>query len=185
MGQRTLGNGAYAPDFQGRRQRVDRRLLNAVAAVVPLGATVLDIGCGIGCLVRGLRDRGYEAYGVDGTPGIAALTDGLVNELDLTGPAGYCRQIAWGVCTEVGEHIPREFEGRLFDNLAKLVTVGLILTWADEGSRGYGHVNCRTPIYVASELARRGLYVDEGATRAARACARPKYRGRLMVVRRG
>lgn len=185
MGQRTLANGAYAPGFQGRRQRVDRRLVAAVAAVVPLGATVLDIGCGFGCLVRGLRERGYEAFGVDGTPGIAALTDGLVDELDLSGPVIYSRTIAWGVCTEVGEHIPREHESQLLDNLAKLVRVGLILTWADEGSRGYGHVNCRSPVYVASELARRRLFVDEQATRDARAHVRPKYRSRLMVVRHG
>jgi SAM-dependent methyltransferase len=47
-------------------QNVNRRYFaHYVQAVAPAGGVVLDFGCGPGTLVRMLRERGYEAYGVD------------------------------------------------------------------------------------------------------------------------
>lgn len=41
---------------------VDARFIDML---VPRGARVLDLGCGIGSAVKALRQRGHEAYGID------------------------------------------------------------------------------------------------------------------------
>jgi SAM-dependent methyltransferase len=39
------------------------------------GARILDIGCGIGSAVNGLRARGHAAYGVDPTPDVLEVAE--------------------------------------------------------------------------------------------------------------
>ena len=47
-------------------QDVNRRyFVHYVQQTVPPGSVVLDFGCGAGTMVRMLRARGYDAYGVD------------------------------------------------------------------------------------------------------------------------
>ncbi|WP_307000538.1 bifunctional 2-polyprenyl-6-hydroxyphenol methylase/3-demethylubiquinol 3-O-methyltransferase UbiG [Arthrobacter sp. V1I7] len=41
---------------------VDARFVDML---IPRGARVLDLGCGIGSAVKALRQRGHEAYGID------------------------------------------------------------------------------------------------------------------------
>jgi len=51
---------AYGTDLQ-----VDARFVDMLAR---RGSTVLDIGCGHGSAVSGLRARGHDAYGIDPSP---------------------------------------------------------------------------------------------------------------------
>ena len=54
-----------------------------LVALLEPGARVLDVGCGDGGLVRVLRERGFEAYGVDPrAPQRPHLTAAKVEELD-------------------------------------------------------------------------------------------------------
>ena len=57
-----------------------------------------------------------QVRAIDGAPGVAAITGGLVQTADLTtelrlGVAD------WVLCLEVAEHIPRAFEDKLLANL--------------------------------------------------------------------
>lgn len=186
--KKTLPNGAYTPEFQGHRQRVDEAMVAAVVAVIPKECSIVDLGCGIGKLSEALRRRGYDCQGIDGTPGIMEATHGLVMEQDLTDPGfatEYGRNWDWGICTEVGEHVPEAYEGALLSNITRVVKEGLILTWADHDAKGYGHVNCKSQVYVASRLAAEfEMQVDEEMTQLLRSKIRAKYRERSMVVRR-
>ena len=76
------------------------------------GASLLELGAGMGCYTAALRDLAAhsavgpsEARGFDGAPGVTALTDGLVGEADLTTRL-QLRQADWLLSLEVGEHVP-------------------------------------------------------------------------------
>ena len=62
------------------------------------------------------------------------------------------------ISIEVGEHIPREHEKTFFDNIVKSAKKMIVLTWAVPGQVGEGHVNNRTPEYVAHEIEKRGKF---------------------------
>ena len=191
MNEEQLAPGAFTEELQSRRSRVRRTrgpnesLLKAIVATVPIDKLVMDIGAGNGTYVQALRKLGYKITGVDGTSGIHELTGGLVRHADLT---GNCRHLFdstdWGLCIEVGEHVPKELEQRFIDAVGGIPFEGLIITWASPGQRGSGHVNCRTPVYVAAEFARRGWRVDDGATVEARGLCDKHYNKRLIVLRR-
>ncbi len=165
--------GPFPLDMQRRMaQRFIRRhknpvAYNAVVATVPAGKSVLDVGSGWGHYVVPLAEAGYRARGIDGTPGIAELPEsrGLIDEVDLE--SDDCRRFFgrwdWALFLEVGEHIPRRHEQSLIDKVASIPTEGLIVTWAP-GSKGHGHVNCRTDVWVAQQFIRRGWEVNEEAT---------------------
>ncbi len=56
-----------------------RRKFAAIAAMVPAGARVLDIGCGTGSLINLLREKGVRGTGIeiDGTRIAAAIANGV------------------------------------------------------------------------------------------------------------
>ena len=60
-------NWVPAPRYILRRDRVLRHLRGAAPC------RVLDIGCGPGALISELAGRGYDAYGVDGSPTALSL----------------------------------------------------------------------------------------------------------------
>jgi 2-polyprenyl-3-methyl-5-hydroxy-6-metoxy-1,4-benzoquinol methylase len=55
-------------------------VVDRVGAITPKSARVLDVGCGAGYLVTELRDRGYDALGVD--PSDAARRAAAKREVD-------------------------------------------------------------------------------------------------------
>jgi len=182
----TDRQGAYTNRTQRRRgKRINQELLSSFAAVIPKESSVVDIGAGTGAYVQALRDLGYKATGIDGTPGIEKLSKGLVKHQNITRECldwfGKCR---WAIFIEVGEHIPAEFENMVIFNVSHIPLEGLIVSWADEGQRGRGHINCHNPIYIASQFGYRGWVVDRDLTRIAKQHSGKGYNKRLMVLRR-
>ena len=189
MANKTLENGAYSPNFQGSRQRVSSNYMAVFRALIPHSENVVDIGTGNGCHVQAMRDEGWRATGIDGTPGIENSTNGLVHEFDLSKfDINKCAlyQSTWAICFEVGEHIPPKYEIDFIKNLAHLTRQWLAITWAGKEDRGYGHVNCHHPGHVSQLLYRVGGFVfDEEKTYIAKeAIAKPKYKNKIMVFRR-
>jgi len=186
MGSKILPNGAYTPRFQGSRQRKPVNTIAAITKVIPKWDSVVDIGCATGLLPKGLRELGYRAWGVEGTPGIGE-TDENIYEVDLSKsiPARRAKKLQadWGVCLEVGEHIPAKDFHIFLKNLKKLAREFLIITWADHDARGYGHVNCMSQVAITCEFVLRGWLVDEEKTQEVRKGMRPKYKQRLIVFR--
>jgi len=185
-----MNTGAYKNHVQKRRTKrrpVKLDLTPSIEAIIPKSATIMDIGAGDGRYVAWLQTAGYDATGVDGTPGIEKLSDGLIYHFDLALPAEWLGDVGprdWGLFIEVGEHIPSEFEQKAIHNVSRFCQKGLIVSWAKPGQRGRGHVNCHTPEWVASRFAREGLLVDDEATATARKLTTRWYREKVMVMRR-
>jgi hypothetical protein len=58
-------------------------------------------------------------------------------------------------CTEVGEHIPKEFEDIFIDNICKLSNEILILSWSEEA--GDQHFNPRKKNYIINKISKKGF----------------------------
>jgi hypothetical protein len=140
-----------------------------------------------------LREKGYDCYGLDGTPGIYELSGGLVLECDLASPQlkasphaalrqmGFILRREWGLCIEVGEHVPPELADVFLDNVASLCNLHLIMSWAVPGQRGKNHVNTQPAEWVAAQLGRRGWSVNSRMTTKARRLAGKGWDRKLTV----
>lgn len=179
--------GIY-PNKKQRRyvgKQPNEALVRAILAVVPKEESIIDIGAGCGWYVERLRKEGYVADGVDGTPGIWTLSKHLVLEFDLLYDKELPCTYGWGLFSDVGEHVPREHEQTLIDNVCEIPTKGLIISWGFPHERGWHHVNCRTQVYVAAEFAKRGWWPDDELTQKARDASQFKFHHiRLFVAMR-
>jgi len=178
-----------------QRRYVDKKpnehLVKAILAVVPKSESIMDLGAGCGHFVKRLRIEGYRCSGVDGTPEVQKLSDGTVFQHDLVSEKGNIgpftlNQWDWGLFSDVGEHVPKEHEQQLIDNVCGIPTKGLIISWGYPHERGFHHVNCRTQVYVACEFAKRGWWPDDESTTLARDASGfwPKHHIRLFVARK-
>jgi 2-polyprenyl-3-methyl-5-hydroxy-6-metoxy-1,4-benzoquinol methylase len=97
--------------------------------------SVLEIGAGTGCYTQALRRSGLRVDAYEGASNIEELTGGSIKQADLTRNFRATPR-DWVVCTEVGEHIPREHEAAVFDALANHAKIGMIISWAVPGQGG-------------------------------------------------
>lgn len=128
-------------------------------------AALVDYGCGPGSYVEALRNAGFNAIGVDGSPDERPfLIDGNLclplHILPMT------RKTA--LCLEVGEHIPADYTGVFLDNITREADT-LVMSWAVRGQGGVGHVNCLDNIEVQVMLQERGFTYDQESTGILRA----------------
>ncbi|KAL1510287.1 hypothetical protein AB1Y20_006607 [Prymnesium parvum] len=150
---------------------LDRGLVAAIGTLVA-GASVIELGAGMGCYTAALHDLGtrsstlgpLEVRGFDGAPGVVELTEGLVGEADLTTPL-QLNPADWVLSLEVGEHVPKRYEPILFATLTSLARRGIILSWSNHRG-GRGHVNPRPHKYIAEQLFLRGFYESTAASKA-------------------
>ena len=163
--------------------------LDALLDLIPKDKSVIDIGCHQGVYAKLLEDKGYQTFGIDGIPTIEKDTEGFVKWCDLTQDCSkFYSSADWGLFFEVGEHIPQDFEGILFDNVCAIPREGLVVSWccAGIGVGKHRHINCHTQVYVASEFARRGWFVNDEETIRMREIvnARVLLKERIMVLRK-
>jgi hypothetical protein len=188
-------SGAFSADFaakRSKRHKIDEQLVAALTAIIPDGAHVLDLGAGAaGPYVEALC-AGGDRYcrGIDGSPNSEELSGGLVKTGDLT-DTGIIQKLwpgrewSWAISIEVGEHIPQEWLGYFLHVLTHAATDGLIVSWARPGQRGRGHVSCRSPEWVANQLARMDWQLHDPSTVKAREIAGGGWKKKLLVFRKG
>jgi len=123
--------------------------------------TLVDFGCGAhGHYVKFFLDHNIICEGFDGNPYSPKISKGLVKVIDLSQPFDLGKKYDWVMSVEVAEHIPKEFERTLLENLDRHNVNGIILTWAVEGQKGIGHFNCRNNDYVKKVFLKMG-YVND------------------------
>lgn len=133
-------------------------------------ARVLDVGCGPGLLLAGLRRRGWHVTGVDGASYALAMADRVapgvgVYHYDLTTESiEHLGAHDVVVCTEVAEHLPEEFAARLVGQLAHATGDHLVFTAAPPGQDGHHHVNCKPKGYWLDLFAAHAMIEDEELT---------------------
>jgi len=145
--------------------------------------SLADFGAGGGQYCNWLNDTGLvDAFAFDGTPGAAEISQGSVQEINLVSKVELHRTFDWVLCLEVGEHVPKEFEADLLQNLRRHATKGLIISWSDDWE-GIGHVNCLTrEEFLKSVQKHTGFLYDEAATQVVKESCEIDYIARTLAV---
>ena len=155
-------SGAWKLQAANYTYFMDRGLVSALAKQFA-GGSVLELGAGKGCYSAALRRTGLMTgvRAIDGAPGVAEMTGGLVHTADLTAEL-QLGAADWVLCLEVAEHIPRAFEERLLANLDNHNRRGIVMSWSDNAG-GNGHVNLRSNEWVVKRMADMGYAHDKQA----------------------
>lgn len=119
---------------------------------------IWDVGCSVGYYTHFLNVRGRDVIGIEGTPHIwdMSLTNNILG-FDLTKDIPNGLPTGSVMCIEVAEHIPKEFEPTLLNNINKLCKKQLVLSWAIKGQGGLRHVNEQNEDYVIPAIERLGF----------------------------
>jgi hypothetical protein len=180
-----MTDGIFTAQVQrrrGKKVRPDPDLLAALLEIIPEFNVVVDYGCGRGELVAALCRSKRFAYGIDGSPGTETIDNCF--RANLAQRMGFSNTSRWALTFEVGEHIPPEAEAIFVENVTRNRPLYIVVSWAVPGQRGRGHVNCRTPEYVASRFGTFGYLVDEPLTAQVRERAGGGWRKKLLVFRK-
>ena len=121
--------------------------------------SLLDLGCGTGAYTKELQSTCTSAKGYDGNPNTPKISNGLCGVADLTKKQNFDK-VDWVLSLEVGEHVPKESEDILLDNICSHSTKGVILSWAVPGQPGDGHINCQSNEYVVNKMLSKGFAID-------------------------
>ncbi|MFN7088549.1 MAG: hypothetical protein ACK4NX_01890, partial [Candidatus Paceibacteria bacterium] len=132
-----------------------------------------DVGCANGKLLESILKKypHMKVLGIDIFEWAKKHADPLVRDyiqlVDLRKPLSDFGKWTVVNCTEVGEHIDREYEEVFFKNLDSLTKEWLILSWSDKENPQ--HLNPRSAKYVKDRVCSFGFEVLEQITRALRA----------------
>jgi hypothetical protein len=149
------------------------------------GKSVCDFGCGLGKYVHWLRNCGVECDGYDGNPNTNEISLGACRSLNLAERFQLEKQYDAVMCLEVGEHLPKEYETVLLNNLTSHAREMIVLSWAIPGQPGNGHVNCRMNSYLIYQMWRRGFRFQPITTASLRShCSLPWFSNTLMAFSR-
>ena len=123
--------------------------------------SIIDFGAGVGEYGHALKaiDARIEWRGYDGAGNVEDYTHGFVRFVDLTMPLSLPKA-DWVLSLEVGEHIPKKFEGMYFRNLHAHSCRDVVGSWAPPGQVGTGHVNLLNRSYVLQRFAELGYKAD-------------------------
>jgi len=167
----------------------DRRMAEYLANNIFAGKTVVDLGAGLGHYGRIFNEEGSKVSkweGYDGALNVNEVTNGLVNFMDLTQPDAAderdCVSADWVLSLEVGEHIPPEYTENFLRNIRCHAREGAVISWAQPGQGGTGHVNTRTVEDVMALMKKWGFKVDHRRTDEVRHAAKRHYFARNVVV---
>jgi 2-polyprenyl-3-methyl-5-hydroxy-6-metoxy-1,4-benzoquinol methylase len=137
-----------------------------------VGKRVLDIGCANGDVVKYLRQKNTEAYGVDGDiNAIEIFSDPSIRDFlmchDYTkGESNITKTIDVVISTDFCEHV----EEKYIDNYMKDFLLGdiIILHTPPKGTPGHHHVNTQNSEYWILLFAQHGAKFDKRLTEQVR-----------------
>jgi len=124
-----------------------------------------DFGCGNGYYVNELLGYGFMGFGIDGNENGIEYPKNIYVE-DLTKKMNYLTDVS--ISLEVGEHLPKEAQETFMQNVCNSAKKMLILSWAEIGQAGIGHINCRSQEDVIQDVESRGFVLDKELTKDAR-----------------
>jgi SAM-dependent methyltransferase len=158
------------PDAVEAYRQLADSIIDALAPIDP-DAGVLDVGCGAGGLVAAFRERGYVAWGFDGSSAAIAaaapdvrpfLVQSRIEE-DRSGVASWA---AWSdfysgvVSVEVAEHLPEDLADHYVELIAETAVEWIVFSAAPPGQGGTDHINLQPYAYWHEKFFARGWKVD-------------------------
>jgi hypothetical protein len=160
-------NGAWEGEFADWAHFDDPRLAKGLENFFKEKGihTVMDCGCGTGFYVKQLQANGLpEVYGCDGNPNTSKLGGDHCLVADLSQPNFLAatsqanKKFDCVMSLEVAEHLPKEHEEAFLNNLIGIAKEDgwIVLSWAQEGQGGLGHVNEQNEDYVLAKMAQKG-----------------------------
>lgn len=125
-------------------------------------ASVVDVGCGSGFMLRRFAEHGVAVRGVEGSRAAierSGLGDRIVRAnlergVPDLGRADLC------ICIEVAEHLSERAAPRLVDGLTRLSDF-IVFSAAPPGQPGTSHINLKPKAYWLELFARRGFTVSD------------------------
>lgn len=133
------------------------RLATVIADIFSPSSAV-DLGCGVGTILRHLKMKGCsDIMGVEGpwldTAHLVIAKD-VFRHADLTKPLNFGRSFDVAISLEVAEHIDEEFADAFVDSLCRL-SPRIVFSAAIPYQGGVSHVNERWQSYWADKFAER------------------------------
>ena len=164
------------------------RLAQYIGQYFPKNNHVIDLGCGLATYLRYLHDIGFtDLTGVEGTK-LNTFEFGNIIVHDLSTPLELGKK-GNVICLEVGEHIAKEYEDVVIDNICKLCADDgfIIMSWAIPTQDGIGHVNCQHNIYILDKIVKKGFSLLLDDTLKVRGVVEDRlnyFRNTLMVFKK-
>lgn len=158
-------NGIWNVDH-AKHHESSLKLAEWMKNFLPKDIPVIDFGCGTGFYMGYLERNGFETYGFDGYVIPQPLCTNFFQK-DLSKPVNF-HKTGSVISLEVGEHLPKEFQEIFVENLINHCNDFLILSWAEIGQPGIGHINCRSQIDVIEDIVSRGFWLMHSETDDAR-----------------
>lgn len=163
-GARPSSTGAYGID-DTHPYLIDRGLVRGLVNFFGTDS-VTEFGAGKGCYTDALRIAGVPARGFEGAEGIQHLTHGFIQHADLTTELELGLR-DWVLCLEVAEHVPKQHELTMLNNVHRHGRKGVVLSWSS-AKAGIGHVNPQPASYVHNAMRRMNYTEDVAAGKALR-----------------
>lgn len=124
---------------------------------------VIDFGCGTGAYSKKLSSSGIRAIAIDGNPKSDQIAEHPIKVIDLT--SDYEEEsVPFGICIEVGNHIPPHLCDKFLDRMCSHIENMLIMSWARPGQSGDNQLNRQDYDSVAAMMYKRGFLPDHEVT---------------------
>jgi 2-polyprenyl-3-methyl-5-hydroxy-6-metoxy-1,4-benzoquinol methylase len=160
----------YTPAYYQKRQTSTQRSAERIAADIferfrP--ASFVDVGCGTGEYLDGLRKFGVHVHGIE----LADVAWQICKEksldvlkTDLTKTPRLPWRVDVVMSCEVAEHLPEEAAGTLVSAIASGAEKHVVFTAAAPGQEGLNHINLQPKSYWIEKFVASGFAYDEKAT---------------------
>lgn len=163
----------YGDSFFRKRSKLSWRAPIVCSAIIKVLSpkAVIDVGCGIGDLVRGFVEKRVSAYGIEGSSACLPYLEVhqvLVHILDLRMPIVPSWPVDLVVCFEVAEHIEPEYAEIFASNLCRMSN-RLLLSIAGPGQGGHHHVNLQPIEYWDALFAKNDFHRIDAVANAIKA----------------
>jgi tryptophanyl-tRNA synthetase len=157
-------NGIWTPLAADSYHEDSPKLAKWLANYLPK-TTLIDFGCGTGYYCAELQKAGINCFGVDGNAESIECANYVQHDLTV---GIKLNEVDTVLSLEVGEHLPKSAEETFMQTLTSHAKKNLILSWAEIGQPGVGHVNCRSQQDVIEDVESRGFKLNNEATQDAR-----------------
>lgn len=156
-------NGIWSQELADEIHQSSVNLGKFLIDYLPKEFPVYDFGCGNGYYLGQLEKAGFQkCVGFEGTQ-LNNFQCSNVRVHDLTTPV-LLEEKGSVISLEVGEHLPKSAQYTFIQTLTKNCHKHLVMSWAEIGQPGIGHINCRNIDAVVRDIENKGFHYLPGLT---------------------